>query len=192
LLSQETCFEIIGEASDGLEAVELTRKWKPDVLLLDLRIQKMHGLEVLNQLRTQPHTNVLVVSMCSDDSSVIESLRNGSSGYVTKNCAPSELVRAIRAVAAGEQYICENIRSKALAATLKRFGPQSGDSHITKREFAVLELAAEGRTSADIAANLSISRRTAEAHRASIMKKLGLKTQTDLVLYAIRAGMITP
>ncbi len=192
LLKAEPCFQLVGEASDGLEAVKLVEKEKPDVLLLDLRIPRLHGIEVLRQLREETRTRVVVVSMHSDEPYVIEALKNGVSGYVLKDCPPSELVLAIRTAADGGQYLCESLRQKAISATLKRLVPGLQGPQLTKRELLVLELAAEGKTSAEIAASLFISRRTAEAHRANLMKKLGLKTQTDLILYAVRNGIISP
>lgn len=192
LLRNEPAFELVGEASDGLQAVEIVEKEKPDVLLLDLRIPRLHGIEVLRQLRDQSHTSVVVVSMHSDEPYVIEALKNGVSGYVLKDCAPAELVLAIRTAASGGQYLCESLRQKAISATLKRLVPGVQGPQLTKRELLVMELAAEGKTSLEIAKILFISRRTAEAHRANLMKKLGLKTQTDLVLYGVRNGIISP
>lgn len=192
LLSNESSFELVGEASDGLQAVEIVEKAKPDVLLLDLRIPRLHGIEVLRQIREQGETRVVVVSMHSDEPYVIEALKNGVSGYVLKDCAPAELIQAIRTAAGGGQYLCESLRQKAISATLKRLVPGVQGPQLTKRELMVLELAAEGKTSSEIAKTLFISRRTAEAHRANLMKKLGLKTQTDLVLYAVRNGMLSP
>ena len=192
LLKNEPAFELVGEASDGLQAVEIVEKHKPDILLLDLRIPRLHGIEVLRQIRDQHKTRVVVVSMHSDEPYVVEALKNGVSGYVLKDCPPSELIHAIRTAASGGQYLCESLRQKAISATLKRLVPGVQGPQLTKREVLVLELAAEGKTSSEIAKSLFISRRTAEAHRANLMKKLGLKTQTDLVLYAVRNGLITP
>lgn len=192
LLKCEPSFEIVGEARDGLDAIGIVEKLKPDVLLLDLRIPRLHGIEVLRQLREQQHTRVVVVSMHADEPYVVEALKNGVSGYVLKDCAPQELVLAIRTAADGGQYLCESLRKMAVSATLKRLVPGVRSPQLTKRELLVLELAAEGNTSAEIAGSLFISRRTAEAHRANLMKKLSLKTQTDLVLYAVRNGLISP
>ncbi|MGZ8939354.1 MAG: LuxR C-terminal-related transcriptional regulator, partial [Limisphaerales bacterium] len=119
-------------------------------------------------------------------------LKNGVSGYVLKDCPPAELILAIRTVASGGQYLCESLRQKAISATLKRLVPGVQGPQLTKRELLVLELAAEGKTSSETATTLFISRRTAEAHRANLMRKLGLKTQTDLVMYAVRNGIISP
>ena len=190
MLENEPSFEVLGEASDGLEAVEMVEKEKPDVLLLDLRIPRLHGTEVLSRLRNTSKTKVLVVSMHSEDTFVVEAFKNGATGYVLKDCRPAELFAAIRSVAAGNQYLCEQLRPRMLAASLKGVVPGLGGTPLTKRELLVLELAAEGKTASEIAEALFISRRTAEAHRANLMRKLSLKTQTDLVLYAIRKGII--
>ena len=123
LLAVEPCFELVGEASDGRQAVELVEKQKPDVLLLDLRIPRLHGIEVLRQLRDQNHTRIVVVSMYSDEPYLIEALKNGVSGYILKDCLGSELIQAIRTAAAGGQYLAESLRQKAVSATLKRLVP---------------------------------------------------------------------
>jgi two-component system, NarL family, response regulator NreC len=192
LLKSEPNFELVAEASDGVEAVEMVNREKPDVLLLDLRIPRLHGIEVLRQLRDQDKTRIVVVSMHSDEPYIVEAMKNGVSGYVLKDSPPKELVEAIRTAASGGQYFSEPLQKKAFNLSLRRIVPGSHGPQLTKREHVVLELAAEGRTSAEIAQRLFISRRTAEAHRANIMRKLGLKTQTDLVLYAVRHGIISP
>lgn len=184
--------QLVGEASDGIEAVEIVEKSKPDVLLLDLRIPRLHGLEVLRQVRERTQTKVLVLSMHSNEAYLVEALSSGAHGYVLKDCSFTELAHAIRTVATDGQYLCETLRQKAMTATLKRFLPGGKAPKLTKRELIVLELAADGKTSAEIAEKLFISRRTAEAHRANLMRKLGLKTQTDLVLYAVRNGVVCP
>ena len=192
ILAAHPAFQIVGEASDGLGAVQLVETLKPDVLILDLRIPRLHGLEVLRQLRGQTFTKVIVVTMYDDDPSLIEALRNGAAGYVLKDCAGAELFEAIRSVQSGEQYLAEALRQKATSAALKRLVPGVHEPRISPRELVVMQLAAEGRTSAEIASHLFISRRTAEAHRANVLKKLHLKNQTDLVLYAVRNGMLSP
>jgi two-component system response regulator NreC len=191
LLKSEPSFQIVGEAGDGIEAVSMVKKYKPEVLLLDLRMPGLHGLEVLRQIRDEEQTNVVIVSMHTDEPYIVESLRSGVSGYVLKDCPSSEMVQAIRTAADGGQYLCESLRQRAVAATLKRLIPGASKTRLTEREVVVLEMAASGKTCNDVALSLGISRRTAEAHRSNLMKKLGLKTQTDLVLYAIRNGIIS-
>ena len=196
LLSKEQGIEITGEACDGLEAVALAEKLKPDVLLLDLRLPRLHGLDVVRQLRDQKKTKIIVVTMHADEPYIVEALKNGVRGFVLKESPPAELLEAIRTVAAGGEFLSSLIRDKALTASLRRLTSRPGDKDkepsLTQRERSVLELAAEGRSNADIASHLFISRRTAEAHRANLMKKLGLKSQTDLVLYAVRKGIVAP
>jgi DNA-binding NarL/FixJ family response regulator len=192
LLEKEPTFSIVAEASDGLEAVELVMREKPDVLLLDLRIPRLHGIEVLRQLRDQTDTRVVVVSMHADEPYIVEAIKNRVSGYVLKDSPSNDLIQAIRTAASGGQFFSEPLQRKAFHLSLRRVVPGQRSANLTKREHVVLELAAEGRTSGEIADRLFISRRTAEAHRANIMRKLGLKTQTDLVLYAVRHGIISP
>jgi two-component system response regulator NreC len=191
LLASQPSIEIVAEAGDGIEAVNLVKKHKPAILLLDLRLPRLHGLEVLREIRDEQETKVIVISMYADEPYVVESLKNGVSGYLLKDCAFSDVIEAIQTVAGGGQYLCESLRRKALTVTLRRLAPGSGAPRLTKREMLVLELVASGKTSSDVALRLGISRRTAEAHRANLMKKLGLKTQTDLVLYAIRNSIIS-
>ena len=192
LLKDETSFELVGEASDGLEALHMVQKLKPNVLLLDLRLPRIHGLELLRQLKDQKHTRVVVVSMHSDEPYVIEAIKQGVFGYVVKDSPSEELIRAIRAAAEGKEYISEELRQRVITVGLKRLTKSRTEPQLTNREHLVMELAAQGKTNIEIAEKLFISRRTVEAHRANLMKKLALRNQTDLVLYAIRHNIVTP
>lgn len=194
MLERESDFRLLGEASDGLEAVQITEKLKPDVLLLDLMLPRLHGLEVIRQVRRDsPKTKVIILSMHSEEPYVMESLRYGASGYLLKDCTPDELVKAIREVLAGRRYLSPALAERALAGYVTHPGETEEDVYttLTKRERLVLQMAAEGLTTGEIAKKLFISPRTVETHRANLMRKLNLHTQTDLVKFAIRKGIIS-
>lgn len=194
VLAAESDMKLVGEAADGLAAVELVDKQKPNVLLLDLMIPRLHGLEVIRRVHKEhPETRVIVLSMHADEPYVMEALRNGASGYVLKDCTGGDLVQAVRAVAAGRRYLSPMLAERAITGYVERPGESDLDVYetLTNRERLVLQLAAEGKTSAEIATALFISPRTAETHRANLMRKLSLRSQTDLVRFAIRRGIIS-
>lgn len=193
MLEREPNLQLVGEAADGLEALQLTEKLNPDVLLLDLGMPRMHGLEVIRRVRSgAKKTSVIVVSMHSDEPYVAEALRAGASGYILKDGSPEELTGAINAVSKGEHYLSPRIKKCALYAALGA-SPRDNDSYhdLTQRERVVLQHAAEGFSNAEIGQKLFISSRTVESHRANLMKKLSLTCQTDLVRYAIRRKIIS-
>jgi DNA-binding NarL/FixJ family response regulator len=192
LLADEKTFKLLGEARDGIEAVEMVEKLRPKVLLLDLMMPRLHGLEVIRQVRKSTHTSVIVVSMYSDEPYVIEAFRNGAMGYVLKDSTSAELLQAIRGVEAGNRYLSPSLSDLAIHAYLKKVDGISNDIYhtLTPREREVLQLAAEGRTTPQIAKVLFISPRTVETHRSNVMKKLALRSQTDLVRFAIRKKII--
>ena len=193
VLSAESDFKLIGEAGDGLAAVQLVEQRKPNVLLLDLMIPRLHGLEVTRQVRHEnPGTRVIILSMHADEPYVMEALRNGASGYVLKDCTAADLVQAVRTVVAGRRYLSPVLAERALTGYVEHPGESALDLYetLTNRERLVLQLAAEGKTSGEIGTALFISPRTAETHRAHLMRKLSLRSQTDLVRFAIRRGII--
>jgi DNA-binding NarL/FixJ family response regulator len=192
LIEKEEGFSVVGEGSNGQDAIRLVQELKPSVLLLELLLPELHGLEVLRQLKTDEGTRAVVLSSHSNASYVIEVLKVGAAGYILKDNSSMELFQAIRAAASGDHFISKELRSCALELTIGRHGRngRNGDEHLTTRERVVLELAAEGFTNAEIATRLTISRRTVESHRASLMLKLGLRSQTELVRYAIRNHLI--
>jgi DNA-binding NarL/FixJ family response regulator len=184
LLVADPSLEVVAEASDGIDALAVVKRHHPHVLLLDLRIPHLHGMEVIRQLRDEARTRIIVLSMHMEEAYVVQALREGALAYLPKDCTPAELIYAIHTVASGEGYVPDSLRQQALMITLQA----NKRSIPTRRERSVLALAAQGKTSSEVAAALHISRRTAEAHRAKAMKKLSLKNQTDLVLYALRQG----
>jgi len=194
LLESESDFTILGEASDGLQAVQMVDRLKPDILVVDLMMPGMNGMEVLRQIsRLSPATRAIVLSMHSSDGYVIEALKCGACGYILKDTGPGELVQAVREVHQGHRYLSPALSERLIQAyiqTAEELPPDPFDS-LTNREREVLQLAAEGCTAPEIAGKLSISPRTAELHRTNLMKKLNLSNQTDLIRYALKRGILS-
>ena len=187
-------FHVVGEASDGLEAVQLVERQKPDVLVVDVMMPGLNGIEVTRQVRQRvPHTRVVVLSMHASEPYVLEALRHGASGYVLKDASSDQLVHAVREVSEGRPYLSPPLTERAIAAYVERAQPATLDPHdlLTTREREVLQLAAEGLSNAEIAQKLTLSPRTVEMHRGNLTRKLDLQSQTDLVRYAIRRGIIS-
>jgi two-component system response regulator NreC len=194
LLAGERTFKLVGEAGDGLEAVALVGRLKPTVLVLDLMIPRLHGLDVIRRLcAEQSPTRVIVLSGHAEEHYVVEALRSGALGYVLKDCATSNLIDAIRLVAAGKRYLSPALEARAIEAFYQNPGAPGLNPYdtLTERERLILQLAAEGLSNPEIARKLFISPRTAESHRANLMRKLSLHSQTELVRYAIREKIIT-
>ncbi len=194
LLAAQKDFQLVGEAADGLEAAQLAEKLQPDVLVLDLTLPRLHGLEVARQVKkSSPKTRVLILSMHANEAYVLEALRNDAAGYLLKDSTGAELVRAVRDVMAGRRYLSGSLSELAIQAYIQRKTTDTAQDMyeaLTDREREVLHLAAEGLNNPDIAEKLFISPRTAETHRANVMRKLNFKTQTDLVRFAIRKGIL--
>ena len=193
LLEAEPDLKVIGEAGNGLEAIQLVGQLKPNVLVLDLMMPILNGLEVTRQIsKHSSQTRVVILSMYANEAYVLEALGNGASAYVMKDSSSADLVLAVREVAAGHRYLSpplsdraiEVYQEKAKAATLDKY------ETLTTREREVLQLTAEGHTNSEIATRLGISSRTAETHRSNLMHKLSLHTQADLIRYALRRGII--
>lgn len=195
LLAAEPDLQVVGEAGDGLEATQVVERLKPDVLVVDLFMPGLGGLEVTREVvRRSPQTRVVILSMYSNEAYVLEAFRNGASGYVLKDSTSADLVQAVRDAVAGRRYLSPPLSQRAIDAYAERSKEAAADAYetLTTREREVLHLAAEGYSNPEIAARLSISPRTAETHRANLMRKLGLHSQTDLVRYAIRRGILPP
>lgn len=193
LLEAEPDFRIVGEAGDGLEGARLVERLQPHVLLLDLMMPGLSGLEVTRQVSQHVgQTQVVILSIHANEAYVLEALKNGATGYVLKDSSASELVRAVREVAAGRRYLSPPLSERAIDAYAQKAKETPLDSYetLTTREREVLHLAAEGYSNTVIAARLSISPRTVETHRANFTHKLGLHKQTDLIRYALRRGII--
>ena len=193
LLEAAAGFAVVGEASDGLEVAGLVQRLRPDVLVLDLMMPGLSGLDVTRQVvKRSPATRVVVLSMYANDAYVFEALRNGALAYVLKDVTGAELVRAILSVLAGRRYLSPPLSAKSLEAYERKVGDAEVDIYetLTAREREVLHLAAEGLPASALAERLGISPRTTETHRANVMRKLGLHGRTDLVRYALQRGLL--
>ncbi|MDX2029190.1 MAG: response regulator transcription factor [Blastocatellia bacterium] len=193
LLAAEPDFTVVGAAGDGLEAIEMVRKLRPDVAVLDLMMRGLNGLEAARQIsKLTPPPRIIILSMYDDEGFVLEALANGVSAYVLKDAGSSDLVQAIREVAAGHRYLSPPLSDRAIEAYQQIANAGTLDKYetLTTREREVLQLTVEGHTNSEIASRLGISVRTAETHRSRLMHKLGVHTQADLIRYALRRGII--
>ena len=193
LTLQELGFEVIGEASDGLEAIQLVEELKPDILLCDLMMGSMNGLEVARRVSNRhPKVGIVILSMYSDESYVVESLRAGAKGYVLKDCSGEELQQAITQVSKGKHYLGSYLSERAIEAYVRKAnsGIQDPFDTLSSREREILQLVAQGMTSKDIAERLIVSPRTVDAHRSKLMHKLSLHSRSDVIRFAQRRGII--
>lgn len=191
VLNQQPHFKVIGEAVDGHSAVELALKLKPDVVLMDLSMPALNGLEAIKRIKSaDPCRQIIVLSMHMKKEYVVEALLAGATSYLTKNCEPSTLFQAIERVSRGQSYFSpelpEDYYSDLVAGTKATKSPVA----LTDREREVLQLIAEGKRAKEIAAILAISPKTAENHRKNIMLKLGIHNITGLVQYAYEHGIV--
>ncbi len=193
LLESEPNFRLVGETGDGLAAVRMVEKLQPQVLITDVMMPGLNGLEVTRQVRkAAPQTRVIILSMHANDAYVVEALKNGAVGYVLKDSQAADLVQAVKEVAAGRRYLSPPLSEREIELYVKKVEhvPEDPYESLTNREREVLQMAAEGRTSAEIAERLFISPRTAEGHRANVLRKLVLQNHTDLVRFALKRGIL--
>jgi DNA-binding NarL/FixJ family response regulator len=186
---------VVGEAADGLTALALIDEQQPDVAILDLQMPDLGGLEVARRVQDQARrTRVIILSMHGDEPFVREALRYGVMGYVLKGAATSELLTAVQAVMAGKRFLSAVLNERALDAyvTYARDAPEPLDRYdlLTNREREVLQLAAQGMSYAEMGERLAISPRTAETHRGNVLRKLGIRDQTELVRFALGRGLL--
>lgn len=195
LLAVEHDFQVVGEAEDGAAVLKQLEALRPDVLVLDLMMPALGGFQVLRAIaERQLPTHVVVLSMYSSEAYVTEALRLGATGYVVKSSDADDLSRAVRQAAAGHRFLSAPLSDSIIETYAQRVRAASEDPYdkLTPREREVLMLAAHGHTAAEIASRLNISPRTGESHRANLMRKLGLRHQTDLIRYALRRGILDP
>jgi two-component system response regulator NreC len=195
LLEAEADFKVIGEVSDGLEAVRMVESLHPDILVLDLMMGGLNGLEVARQVSKQsPKTAIIILSMYNNEAYVLEALRAGAKGYVLKDSTAAELVKAVREAVIGRHYLSASLSERAIENYIEKSKETYLDPYdtLTTREREVLHLAAQSCTNAEIAKRLYISRRTVEVHRANVMHKLGLRSQPQLIRYAMKRGILPP
>lgn len=194
LLNAEPDMVVVGEAADGNQALIQVARWRPDVVLMDISMPIMNGLEATRQIRKlYPDAKVLILTMHDSEEYLFQTLQAGGSGYVPKKAADTDLINAIRTVHSGETFIYPTAARKLIQdymARAERGQEPESFGLLTDRERQVLKLMAEGYTNQEIANLLIISVKTVETHRARIMEKLGLRTRAELVRYAIRRGML--
>jgi len=193
VLDMEPDWAVVGEASDGREALALVARLRPDVLIVDLMLPGLHGLEVIRQARERvAQTQVVVLSMHANESYVLAALRYGAAAYVLKDTSSTTIIQAIHEVVAGRRYLSPPLSQYALDAYVQKAKGAPLDSYetLTSRERDVLHLVAQGETTPAIAVRLALSPRTVETHRTNLMRKLGLRTQTDVIRYALQRGLI--
>jgi two-component system, NarL family, response regulator NreC len=193
VLAREKDLAVVGEASDGPEAMQLVEQHRPALLIVDLRMPGMSGLEVAQEVaRRFPDTRVLILSMYGGEGYVTEALTSGVVGYILKETDTSNLVHAIRQTMAGKRYLSPAVSDRVIDSYIHKIQEGHLDPHdtLTDRERQVLRLVTEGCSTADIAGRLSISVRTAEHHRANLMRKLKLKNAAEVVAYGLSRGVV--
>lgn len=193
LLHEIPGVEVVAEAADGAEALRLAAELRPDVVLLDIAMKGMNGLDAAARLREQlPAAKVIVLSMHTSEEYVLLALRAGAAGYLIKDSATSELELALKAVARGETYLSPAISRQVVDGYVQRVGAAAAPDPLTPRQREVLKRIAEGRSTKEIAYELKLSVKTVETHRAQIMERLGIRDVAGLVRYAMRAGLVPP
>jgi two-component system response regulator NreC len=194
LLDGEAGIEVIGEAEDGREAIEKVQQLRPDVVLMDITMPGLNGLEATRQIKKRfPEVKVVVLTVHANEEYIFQILRAGASGYLVKQAAPTELLSAIQAAYRGESFLSPSISKKVIEEYIQQAeatAEQDSYDQVTNRQREVLQLIAEGHSNREIAELLHISVKTVETHRANLMDKLDIHSTAELTQYAIRKGVI--
>ena len=195
VLQSEPDFELVAEAGRGEEACRLAQELKPDVVIMDISLPDLSGIEATRRIKTdRPETHIIGLTMHEEEPYVLELLKAGADGYIVKRSAAADLVQAIRTVMQGRAVLDPVVTRAVVSGYVTRPVSQPSDKdeecHLTPREREILILVAEGHTNAEIAKKLFISEKTVQTHRSNILDKLGIHDRTELVRYAIRIGLI--
>jgi RNA polymerase sigma factor (sigma-70 family) len=195
MIEQQPDLTVVGEANDGREAVALAKSLKPDVVVMDIGMPNLNGIEAAQQItQSHPEIAVVMVSMHSDESYVLRALKAGAKGYLLKDSAEADVIKAVHAVAAGKSFFSPAVSKVLLddyVRKLKRSRVEDAYDLLTPREREILQLIAEGKSNKDVANLLNLSVYTVETHRANLMEKLRLHGVPELILYAVRKGIIS-
>jgi two-component system response regulator NreC len=195
LLERQPEFKVVGEASDGRQAVEQAEATKPDIIVLDIAMPNLSGIEAAQRISALlPQTRIIILSMHSDESYVLRALKAGAKGYLLKDSAENDLIEAIRAVDEGKAFFSpeiSNIMVEDYVREMKRRGAEDSYELLTPREREILQMLAEGKSNKHIATVLDLSLYTVETHRRNLQDKLNLHSFAELILYAVRKGIIS-
>jgi DNA-binding NarL/FixJ family response regulator len=193
LLEKQPEMEVVAEASNGRQALELIRQHQPNVVLMDIAMPELNGLEAVRQLAKElPKTRSIILSMHADEEHVWQALQAGASGYLVKGSSLAELELALKSVARGETYLSPVVSKPVIREYIKRTsGRRQSVESLTPRQREVLQMIAEGRNTKQIGLALGISGKTVESHRTQLMKRLGAKDVASLVRHALRSGIVT-
>jgi two-component system response regulator NreC len=195
LLERQPGFNVVGEASDGRQAVEQAEATKPDIVVLDIAMPNLSGIEAAQRITALlPHTRIIILSMHSDEGYVLRALKAGAKGYLLKDSAENDLIEAIRAVDEGKAFFSpeiSNIMVEDYVREMKRRGAEDSYELLTPREREILQMLAEGKSNKHIATVLDLSLYTVETHRRNLQDKLNLHSFAELILYAVRKGLIS-
>ena len=194
MLEREPDLTVVGEAPDGREAVALAKSLKPEVVVMDIGMPNLNGIEAAHQMtQDNPELAIVMVSMHSDETYILRALKSGARGYLLKDSAEADLIKAVHAVAGGKSFFSPVVSKLLLddyIRKLKRSGTEDAYDLLTPREREILQLIAEGKSNKDIANLLDLSVYTVESHRANLMEKLNLRGLPELILYAVRRRII--